>query len=237
MFRLTQVQLVLVLLLCGVGAPSLSWSQARPIDVQHSVVTFKSGLFSAFADNHEIRAPISSGFFDEAGRQAELVIDSRRLVALDPGLAPEKRQQVQQRMLGPEVLDSDRFREIRFEASKVEQIRQDHFLVSGSLSLHGRKRPISVQVLRSNGRYRGDAVLKQRDFGITPVSVAGGTVKVKDELKIEFDIVAGQHPIKQRAEVRPDGENQSCDRNDCCSNLDPGWHALRKRVPANVCHS
>jgi hypothetical protein len=26
-------------------------------------------------------------------------------------------------------------------------------------------------------------------FGITPVSVAGGTVKVKDELTIEFDIL------------------------------------------------
>ena len=28
----------------------------------------------------------------------------------------------------------------------------------------------------------------QREFGITPVSVAGGTVKVKDELKIDFDV-------------------------------------------------
>jgi polyisoprenoid-binding protein YceI len=98
-------------------------------------------------------------------------------------------------MLGPEVLDSDRFREICFEASKVEQTSQDHFLVSGSLSLHGRKQPISLHILRSNGRYHGDAVLKQRDFGITPVSVAGGTVKIKNELKIDFDIAteAGPH--------------------------------------------
>jgi YceI-like domain len=120
---------------------------------------FKSGLFSAFADNHEIRAPISGSFLDEAGRRAELVIDSRQLVVLDPGLAPEKRHEVQQWMLGPEVLDSDRFREIRFEASKVE-----HFLVSGSLSLHGRTRTISLHVQGSNGCYHGDAVLKQRDF-------------------------------------------------------------------------
>jgi hypothetical protein len=32
--------------------------------------------------------------------------------------------------------------------------------------------------------------LKQRDFGIEPVSVGGGTVKVKDELRVEFEIVA-----------------------------------------------
>ena len=37
--------------------------------------------------------------------------------------------------------------------------------------------------------YRGDAVLKQHDFGITPINIAGGTVKVKDKLKIKFDIV------------------------------------------------
>jgi hypothetical protein len=31
--------------------------------------------------------------------------------------------------------------------------------------------------------------LKQSEFGITPISLAGGTVKVKDEMKIDFDIV------------------------------------------------
>ena len=43
---------------------------------------------------------------------------------------------------------------------------------------------------RANGRYRGTVTLKQRDFGIMPISIAGGTVKVKDEIKIEFDVVA-----------------------------------------------
>src|SRR6516162_7412816 len=161
----------------------------------HSVITvrvLKSGLFSAFGDNHEIRAPISSGFLDQAGNRVELVVDSRKLVVLDPNLAVEKRQQVQERMLGPEVLDSNQFREIRFEANNVKQEAADRFSVAGTLSLHGKRRPISLHVIRSNGHYRGEAVLNQRDFGITPVSVAGGTVKVKNELKIEFDVVAAR---------------------------------------------
>jgi len=191
MSTLTRIQLVLALVLCGTVLALPVWPQVHPIDAAHSVITvhvFKSGLFSAFADNHEIRAPISGGLLDETGRRVELVIDAGKLMALDPSLTPEKRREVQQRMLGPEVLDSDRFHEIRFEASKVEQTSRDHFLVSGSLSLHGRTRPISLHILHSNGRYHGDAILKQLDFGITPVSVAGGTVKVKNELKIEFDI-------------------------------------------------
>jgi len=32
-------------------------------------------------------------------------------------------------------------------------------------------------------------VIRQTAFGIRPVNVAGGTVKVKDEMKIVFDLV------------------------------------------------
>ncbi len=172
-------------------------AQTLPIDTEHSVITvhvFKSGLFSALADNHEIRAPISSGLLDEAARRVEIVVDSRKLVVLDPNLPPEKRQQVQERMLGPEVLDSNQFHEIRFQANDVKEESADHFLLAGTLSLHGKTRPISLHVVRTGGHYRGDVMLKQRDFGITPVTVAGGTVKVKDELKIELDISAEAKP-------------------------------------------
>ena len=43
--------------------------------------------------------------------------------------------------------------------------------------------------MEQNGRYRGIAELKQKEFGINPISLAGGTVKVKNELRVEFDIV------------------------------------------------
>jgi polyisoprenoid-binding protein YceI len=60
--------------------------------------------------------------------------------------------------------------------------------VEGKLTLHGETRPVSVEVRESEGRYMGTARLKQSDFGIKPVKVAGGTVRVKDEVKIEFAI-------------------------------------------------
>jgi len=171
-----------------------SVAQTRPIDSQRSFITvrvFKSGLFSAFADNHEIRAPIASGSIDEAGQRVEVMVDSRKLVVLDPNLPANKKQQVRDRMLGPEVLDSSQFKEIRFAADNIKQAAHDLFLVSGTLSLHGKTRPISVRVTRSSDRYRGETSLRQSEFGITPVSIAGGTVKVKDEVRIEFDIVVG----------------------------------------------
>ena len=183
-----RLHIAIVLLLLGTAV-----GQMRPIDTERSTITvhvFKSGLFSGFADNHEIRAPIASGSLDENGKRVEFVIDSRKLVVLDPNLSSDKRQQVQDRMLGPEVLDSSQFHEIRFTTDSVRQESSDRFLVQGRLFLHGTTRPISLHVAHSDQHYRGETTLKQHDFGITPISIAGGTVKVKDELKIEFDIVA-----------------------------------------------
>ena len=44
-------------------------------------------------------------------------------------------------------------------------------------------------VVGSDGKYHGEVLIKQRDFGIEPIKVAGGAVKVKDELKVQFEIV------------------------------------------------
>jgi polyisoprenoid-binding protein YceI len=87
-----------------------------------------------------------------------------------------------------QVLDVGHFPEIRFQATSVERKGPDHWIVHGNLALHGKGRPIAVEVPLNDERYRGSASLKQTDFGITPVTVAGGTVKVKNEVKIEFEI-------------------------------------------------
>ena len=45
-----------------------------------------------------------------------------------------------------------------------------------------------MDVREAEGRFVGFAILKQTDFGIKPVKVAGGTIRVKDEIRVEFDI-------------------------------------------------
>ena len=55
--------------------------------------------------------------------------------------------------------------------------------------MHGQTHPVTVNVVHEQGHYKGSTSLKQSDFGITPISIAGGTVKVKDEITIDFDIV------------------------------------------------
>ena len=167
-------------------------AERRPIDGAHSTLTvfvYKSGLFSAFADNHVVSAPIAGGTIsEEAPREIELLVRAADLRVLDPDLAPERRAEVQARMLGSEVLDAAQFPEITFASTTIEPAGADRWNVSGRLNIHGRTRIITFPVVLLNGKYSGQVRIRQRDFGIEPIRVAGGTVRVKDELKIQFEI-------------------------------------------------
>lgn len=177
--------------------PAALWAAdsgaAREIDIHKSVMSvrvFKSGLFSAFGHEHEISAPIASGSFDESRRSAELTVDARQMRVMDKDVSEKDRADIQETMLGPKVLDAGRYPEIRFRSTAVEPAGAGRWTVRGDLTLHGQTRPVKLEVQSQNGHFKGAAPLKQRDFGIEPVSVGGGAVKVKDELRVEFDILA-----------------------------------------------
>jgi polyisoprenoid-binding protein YceI len=187
-----------------IGAIGSAFSLATPaaaqrhgIDVQRSTITihvFESGLFRALADNHLIQATVAGGSIDESAvPHVDLVIEAQRLHVLDPGLSPKDRGQVQARMLGVEVLDATRFSQIRFHSTAVQRLEADRWLVRGDLQLHGQTHDVAVHVTRENGRYIGRTMVRETDFAITPISVAGGTVKVKNEISVEFDIVTADH--------------------------------------------
>jgi polyisoprenoid-binding protein YceI len=163
----------------------------RTVDVANSslrIHVYKTGFFSAFGHNHEIEAPIEGGEVAASGQlSVELRVDARKLKVLDPEDA-KSRPQVQETMLGPQVLDSTHFPEIRFGSTNVEAKGQNRWIVSGKLTLHGQSHPITFEVSLTDKVYRGTATIKQTDFGISLVSVAGGSVKVKDDVKVEFSI-------------------------------------------------
>jgi polyisoprenoid-binding protein YceI len=184
---------VFVLPILGLGFASAADSAvSRTIDTENSVMTvrvFKAGLFSGFAHDHQISAPIQEGSFDPANPSVQLRVDARKLRVVDKDISDKDRGEIQQTMLGPKVLDSERFADIRFRSTRVERITDRKWLVHGELNLHGQTQPVNVDVTEQNGHYRGIAELKQKDFGINPISLGGGTVKVKNELRVEFDIV------------------------------------------------
>jgi polyisoprenoid-binding protein YceI len=171
------------------------------MDTERSGLTirvYKTGLFAAFAHDHEIHAPVQQGSFDEEQQTVEFTVNARSLRVIDPGVSESDRSQVQATMLGPKVLDTEKFQEIRFRSTKVERIAAGKWAVQGDLTLHGQTHSVKVDVQGEHGQYRGSAVLHQKDFGITPVSIAGGSVKVKDEIRIEFEIIGKQSNAANR---------------------------------------
>jgi polyisoprenoid-binding protein YceI len=66
--------------------------------------------------------------------------------------------------------------------------------LNGALTLHGatRTQPVSARasLIGDMLRATGEVSIRQSDYGIQPVTAAGGTIKLKDDLKLSFDIFA-----------------------------------------------
>jgi polyisoprenoid-binding protein YceI len=165
------------------------------IDVAHSTLTVavaKQGLFSVFADNHTIDAPIASGTYDDAQKAVTLTVDATQLRVLDPKSPANRRADVQSNMAGPEVLDVNTYRTIEFRSTSITGGDSTHWTVNGNLTLHGQTHPISFAAVRADAtHFSGSTTVKQSAFGITPIRIAGGAVTVKDAVTVTFQIALG----------------------------------------------
>src|SRR5512140_1001080 len=112
-----------------------AWAQSKhEIDREKSILTvrvYKTGLFSAFAHDHEVRAPIQSGSFDEQKRTVEFQVKAGELKVIDPGVSEGDRSTVQHTMLGPKVLDSERFSDIQFHSTSIAPAGESKWTVQG----------------------------------------------------------------------------------------------------------
>lgn len=172
---------------------------ARPS--RFTVQVTAAGLLSAFGHNPVIAIRNFSG---EARFQPDtLESTSLRVVVQAASLevsgdVSDKDRREIERAMQDRVLESTAYPEIVFQSSSVTVNLagpgQYRIEVLGQLSLHGvtREHSVSARVTVGPDRLRasGEFSLHQTDYGIELVSVAGGVLKVKDELKCSFDILA-----------------------------------------------
>jgi polyisoprenoid-binding protein YceI len=162
---------------------------------------FAQGLFSAFGHDPLLairdlqgEAQFVPGSFADAA--LTLIINARALAVLND--VKEKDRQEIERTMQSEVLESSKYPEIIFASNNIVMTRAGEARyrarVIGALTLHG----VTQNNLWLNGevvfdgdslRTKGDFAVKQTDFRIKPVSVAGGTLKLKNEVKCSFDVV------------------------------------------------
>lgn len=101
------------------------------------------------------------------------------------------------RVMYDDVLETKRFPEVVFESTSVSGERLKDNLnrvnVEGRLALHGVTNGQSFfsQVAFGIDSFRayGEFGLLQSDYGIRIASIAGGTLKLQDELKFSFYVV------------------------------------------------
>jgi polyisoprenoid-binding protein YceI len=166
-----------------------------------TVRVFVGGLLSSLGHDHTIdarnisgEAQFTYGTVSPASLQMSIKADS---LSVTDKVSKSDREKIEASMRD-EVLEVARFPEINFRSTGVTANRIDEGLyqvqISGDLTLHGVTRGIVINARASFGshglRAQGEFSVKHADYNLKRVSVAGGTIKVKEEIKLSFDILA-----------------------------------------------
>jgi polyisoprenoid-binding protein YceI len=158
------------------------------------VFTYKDGMLSAVAHDLKLRvgrftvevADDASAVDARFEARSLEVVGAMRNGAEAGGLSARDRQTIEVN-LKKDVLAADRYPEIRFVSSSIAR-DGDRAVVQGTLTLHGRTRPLTVEARRSDGRWRARVTLRQPDFGIKPYSAMFGTLRIKPEVLVEISL-------------------------------------------------
>jgi polyisoprenoid-binding protein YceI len=167
-----------------------------------TVQAFAEGWLSAFGHDPVIgvkdfqgEASFVPGTFENAS--LKLTVNANSLAVIND--VKEKDRNEIERTMRDEVLEIGKYPEIVFQSNNVSlsRLREGIYRarVIGDLTLHGVTQKniwISGEVtVSADGlRVQGDLSLKQTDYKIHLVSIVGGTLKIKNEVKCSFDIVA-----------------------------------------------
>jgi polyisoprenoid-binding protein YceI len=165
-----------------------------------TVQAFATGMLSAMGHNPRIGIRTFTGEvdFDVEAAQASgfrLSMKANSLGVLDD-ISDKDRREIE-RMMNEQVLESSKYPDIVYEAPtvSVKQIEGNLYsaMLIGTLSFHAVTRnqsiPARIAAFDEMIRASGEFTLNQSEYGIKPISVAGGAMKVKDELKFSFEMV------------------------------------------------
>lgn len=180
------------------------------IDTDRSVVqilVYRDGALARLGHDHAVTAGPLVGYLwpggiESAGRAdlylalSELVVDApqaRAAAGLGDGPTAADIDGTRRNMLAS--LEADRYPHVWLQVL-LPPAESGQWLVardaSVDLTLHGTTRRLSVPVrIAAAGdawRVTGTFTLRQSDFGITPFSVLGGALAVRDALELAFDL-------------------------------------------------
>ncbi|MDR4507661.1 MAG: YceI family protein [Candidatus Brocadiaceae bacterium] len=165
------------------------------------IYTFKEGFLSAVAHDLLLEAknftvslnipPEGAGI---SNVEAEIHANSLKvLCAMKDGnqcydtLKEKDRKEIEEAII-KDVLHPGKYPTVKFCSTKGIEGKVGA-LVKGELTLHGTTHPIEFPVTSaSEGHISGKFVVKQKEYGIKPYKALLGTLKVKNEVEIDFEL-------------------------------------------------
>jgi polyisoprenoid-binding protein YceI len=174
--------------------------QIDPSRSRFTVQAFAAGVLSFFAHSptFAVREFAGQVTLDDTveSLRLEVTVNADSLVLVDKVSAAD-RQEIESRMRR-EVLETAAYPQIALQAgvAGAERVAAGHhrLRLGGPLSLHGVTHPVEVDaelmVYQDGVRLRGEFPLRLSDYRIGPVTALAGAIKLKDELKLSFDVSA-----------------------------------------------
>jgi len=126
-----------LLMLIFAAVPAAAQTSAAGHQSMITIHVGKSGLFSGFGHTHTVVAPVQRAEIDPAKMSATIFVRTKEMRVVDKDISEKDRAQIQTDMLGPKVLDAQKFPQIVFRASKIQAAGPQQYRVSGTLELHG----------------------------------------------------------------------------------------------------
>ncbi|HZY84091.1 MAG TPA: YceI family protein [Gemmataceae bacterium] len=124
----------------------------------------------------------------------ELTVRADSLELLDKVSASDRREI--EGAMRRDVLETAAHPQVAFVSTSVsgDAAARGHYRarIVGQLSLHGvtQSHTVNAEVLlfADGTRLQGESVLRLSDYRIRPVTALGGTIRLKDELKVAFNL-------------------------------------------------
>jgi polyisoprenoid-binding protein YceI len=171
---------------------------------EFTVQVFSGGLLSAFGHSPKIairdfslEADLNPDDISRSSLKFTIKADS---LAVRDDISDKDRREIE-RVMQADILETATYPEIIYECSNLTANKsgegQYSVTLNGDLTLHGvtQAQPVSARVAVTGDTLRafGNFTVLQTDYDLTLASVAGGALKVKDELKFSFNILARKH--------------------------------------------
>jgi polyisoprenoid-binding protein YceI len=191
-------------------APQASASAAVPVEVPYRIDARRSqffvqaeagGVLAAFAHDHKMQVRDFSGTVRSTAKGLQFAALDLTIVADSLSLVDKVSEGDRKEIEGSmkeKVLETAKFPKIVFRSISVTvdstNNGNSNLKVVGNLWLHGVGHkitiPVTVALKGDSLRATGTTKLRQTDYGMEPYTAAVGTIRVKDEVTLSFDIVA-----------------------------------------------